>query len=45
MWVYTNQYWMGDFPIIRLGEVYLIAAEAALLSTGDQAKELHNMLI
>ncbi|WP_429401649.1 RagB/SusD family nutrient uptake outer membrane protein [Mucilaginibacter lappiensis] len=38
MWVYTNQYWMGDFPIIRLGEVYLIAAEAALLSTGDQAK-------
>jgi hypothetical protein len=38
MWVYTNQNWMGDFPIIRLGEVYLIAAEAALLQNGNQAK-------
>lgn len=31
MWDYTNQYWMGDIPIIRLGDVYLIAAEAAIL--------------
>lgn len=37
MYVYTNQYWMGDFPILRLGEVYLIAAEAALLNNNDQA--------
>ncbi|MEO6520106.1 MAG: RagB/SusD family nutrient uptake outer membrane protein [Mucilaginibacter sp.] len=36
MYVYTNQDWMGDFPIIRLGEVYLIAAEAALLNNNDQ---------
>lgn len=35
---YTNQYWMGDFPIIRLSEVYLIAAEAALLNNNDVAK-------
>ncbi|WP_443936768.1 RagB/SusD family nutrient uptake outer membrane protein [Pedobacter sp. MW01-1-1] len=35
---YTNQYWMGDFPIIRLSEVYLIAAEAALLTNGDATK-------
>ena len=34
--VYDRQYWMGDFPIIRLGEIYLIAAEAALLSSNDQ---------
>lgn len=38
MWVYTNQYWMGDIPIIRLGDIYLIAAEAALLSNNDQVK-------
>jgi hypothetical protein len=36
MYVYTNQYWLGDFPILRLGEVYLIAAEAALLYNNDQ---------
>ena len=29
---------MGDVPILRLGEVYLIAAEAALRNNGDQAK-------
>ena len=28
---YTNQYWLGDIPIIRLGDIYLVAAEAALL--------------
>lgn len=37
-WVYNVQYWMGDIPIIRLGEVYLIAAEAALLANGDANK-------
>lgn len=31
MWVYTNQYWLGDIGILRLGETYLIAAEAALI--------------
>ncbi|MEI6949044.1 RagB/SusD family nutrient uptake outer membrane protein [Paraflavisolibacter sp. H34] len=38
MWVYTNQYWMGDMPIIRLGDIYLVAAEAALLAGNDQQK-------
>lgn len=37
-WVYDRQYWMGDIPIIRLGEVYLIAAEAALIANGDVNK-------
>ena len=36
-WIYTNQYWEGDVPILRLGEVYLIAAEAALRYNNDQA--------
>ncbi|MDR0811947.1 MAG: RagB/SusD family nutrient uptake outer membrane protein [Paludibacter sp.] len=35
-YVYDRQYWMGDVPIIRLGEVYLIAAEAALRYNNDQ---------
>lgn len=35
---YTNQYWMGDIPIIRLGDIYLVAAEAALLYNNDQVK-------
>lgn len=29
---YTNQEWLGDFPIIRLTDVYLLAAEAAVVS-------------
>ncbi len=37
-YVYDRQYWMGDVPIIRLGEVYLMAAEAALLYNGDANK-------
>jgi hypothetical protein len=37
MYVYTNQDWLGDFPILRLTEVYLIAAEAALLNNNDLA--------
>ncbi|WP_372772527.1 RagB/SusD family nutrient uptake outer membrane protein [Mangrovibacterium sp.] len=36
-WIYNNQKWQGDFPILRLGEVYLIAAEAALRYNNDQA--------
>jgi hypothetical protein len=35
-----RQQWLGDIPIIRLGEVYLIAAEAALLYNNDQATAL-----
>nr|WP_199074931.1 RagB/SusD family nutrient uptake outer membrane protein [Pedobacter sp. ASV19] len=38
MYDYTNQYWMGDIPIIRLGDIYLVAAEAALLYNNDQTK-------
>lgn len=38
--VYDRQYWLGDIPIIRMGEVYLIAAEAALLKSNDQATAL-----
>ncbi|PTQ94890.1 putative outer membrane starch-binding protein [Mucilaginibacter yixingensis] len=37
MYSYNNQYWLGDIGILRLGEVYLIAAEAALLYNNDQA--------
>lgn len=29
-WINSLIYWEGDIPIMRLGEVYLIAAEAAL---------------
>ena len=36
-WIYSNQHWEGDVPILRLGEVYLIAAEAALRYNNDQA--------
>jgi len=36
-WIYDNQKWEGDVPIIRLGEVYLLAAEAALRYNNDQA--------
>lgn len=38
IYVQSNQNWMGDIPILRLGEVYLIAAEAALLVSNDQQK-------
>jgi starch-binding outer membrane protein, SusD/RagB family len=40
MYAQSNQNWLGDFPIIRLAEVYLIAAEAALLYNNDAAKAL-----
>ncbi len=40
LYIYSNQYWMGDFPIIRLAEIYLIAAEAALRYNNDEAKAL-----
>tara|TARA_R110001606_G_scaffold82341_3_gene188928 strand:- start:1563 stop:3503 length:1941 start_codon:yes stop_codon:yes gene_type:complete len=36
-WIYNNQRWLGDVPILRLGDVYLIAAEAALRASNDQA--------
>ncbi|MFO7659233.1 MAG: RagB/SusD family nutrient uptake outer membrane protein [Bacteroidales bacterium] len=39
-WIYSNQHWQGDVPILRLGEVYLIAAEAALRYNNDQATAL-----
>ena len=32
---YTEQYNMMDYPILRLGDIYLVAAEAALLSSND----------
>ena len=35
-WIYNNQKWEGDYPILRLGEVYLLAAEAALRYNDDQ---------
>lgn len=39
-YVDDRQQWVGDVPIIRMGEVYLIAAEAALLQNNDQATAL-----
>ncbi|MEP0367382.1 MAG: RagB/SusD family nutrient uptake outer membrane protein [Cyclobacteriaceae bacterium] len=35
-WIYNNQRWTGDVPILRLGDVYLLAAEAALRANNDQ---------
>jgi hypothetical protein len=37
-YAYTEQYHMGDFPILRLGDIYLVAAEAALLYNNDKSK-------
>ncbi|MBR5465221.1 MAG: RagB/SusD family nutrient uptake outer membrane protein [Alistipes sp.] len=39
-WIKNNQKWPGDVPIIRLGEIYLVAAEAALRYNNDQATTL-----
>ncbi len=39
-WIYSNQTWEGDYPVIRLGEIYLVAAEAALRANNDQATAL-----
>lgn len=36
-WIYDNQKWEGDVPILRLGDIYLIAAEAALRYNNDKA--------
>ncbi len=36
-WIQSNQHWEGDVPILRLGDVYLLAAEAALRYNNDQA--------
>lgn len=38
LYAQSNQYWLGDIPIIRLGDIYLVAAEAAILYNNDQAK-------
>lgn len=37
---YTNQQSLNDFPIIRLTDIYLLAAEAAVISGHNQAKGL-----
>lgn len=34
----SNQQWLGDIPIVRLGDIYLVAAEAAILNNNDQTK-------
>ena len=39
-YAYTEQYHMMDFPVIRLGEIYLVAAEAALRYNNDKATAL-----
>ncbi|MBQ1978453.1 MAG: RagB/SusD family nutrient uptake outer membrane protein [Alistipes sp.] len=39
-WIKDNQKWLGDVPIIRLGEIYLVAAEAALRYNDDKATAL-----
>ena len=39
-YIVDNQKWVGNVPIIRLGDIYLIAAEAALLYNNDQATAL-----
>ena len=38
LYILNNQHWLGDIPVIRLGEIYLIAAEAAILYNNDQSK-------
>lgn len=38
LYAQSNQYWMGDIAIIRLGDIYLTAAEAAILYNNDQNK-------
>ncbi len=37
---YTEQYNMMDYPILRLGDIYLVAAEAALLYNNDKKTAL-----
>lgn len=37
---YTNQEWLGDFPIIRLTDIYLLAAEASIVSGHNKDKGL-----
>ena len=39
-YVYTNQYCMNDFPIIRLTDIYLLAAEATVISGHNQTQGL-----
>lgn len=37
-YAYTEQYHMGDIAYLRLADIYLVAAEAALLFNNDQNK-------
>ena len=36
----NKERWLGDMEILRLGDIYLVAAEAALLYNNDQATAL-----
>ena len=40
---YTNQEWLGDFPIIRATDIYLLGAEAAIVA-GNHLNEGLDML-
>ena len=42
---YTNQEWLGDFPIIRLTDIYLLGAEAAVVSGKNKEKGLEYLNI
>lgn len=39
-YIYTNQQCMNDFPIIRLTDIYLLAAEATIISGNAKGKGL-----
>lgn len=39
-YIYGNQYCLNDFPIIRLTDIYLLAAEATVISGENQSKGL-----
>lgn len=39
-WCYTNQEWLGDFPIIRATDIYLIGAEAAIVAGNHMSEGL-----
>ena len=39
-WCYTNQEWLGDFPIIRLTDIYLLGAEAAVVANNHLSEGL-----
>lgn len=39
-YIYTNQQSLNDFPIIRLTDIYLLAAEATIISGNNKSKGL-----